>query len=87
MLAVSMLLLGNNLVDAATTTPAQQQKIDFGKADQKTPKDQLDVNEFEQYYYLQKRSKVSKTERGLYFDSSDINKDKMLSKAEAAAHE
>lgn len=61
--------------------------MDFGKADQKKPEDKLDTSEFEQYYYLQKRSKVSNTDRALYFEASDSNKDKMMSKTEMAAHE
>jgi hypothetical protein len=68
-----MLLLSNNLADAAAITAVEQQKIDFGKADQKKPEDKLDASEFEQYYYLQKRSNVSKTDRALYFEASDSN--------------
>jgi hypothetical protein len=63
----------------------------FDKADKDKPAEQLDdktkKSEFEQYYLLQKRSKVTNTLRSIYFTDSDHNKDRQLNFHEIEAHE
>jgi len=79
-LAVSALLLSNYVTQANSVQ-------NFKKVDIKTPKGKLDASEFEQYYFLMNRGEVTKTDRSLYFEDSDLDKDSMLSEDEAAAHE